>query len=139
MRFHRAQTREELIAAGRVFERLLAVDPGNWSALYHLGAIEVLIGSREHGIAWLDAARQADPARFATSDLPAALKAEVLGRSRRPVGVASTPVEPLSIAEVQAAGADFSGPEEYARFADLAPITREELDDVDLDELLKRF
>lgn len=139
MRFHRARSQDELLAAGRVFERLLAVDPGNWSALYHLGAIEVLTGSREHGIAWLDAARRADPLRFAASDLPAALKEEVLGRARRPVSVASTPTEPVPIAVPHPESGDFSGPEERERFAGLDPISPDDVAEVDLDELIRRF
>lgn len=139
LRFHRARSQDELVAAGRIFERLLAIDPGNWVALYHLGAIEVLIGSREHGIAWLDAARRADPLRFAASDLPAALKEEVQSRARRPVSVASTPTEPFPVAVPASPTGDFTGPEERARFADLAPISSDDLAEVDLDELIRQL
>jgi hypothetical protein len=164
--YFRDEGRHDLAAAALVFRRLLEVAPSSFSAHLYLGRIAHVEGRQAAAIAAFATCHRLNVARFRRAAIPQELKDEILwrdsvtrdadgvwqaiegsGTAERRTRSASGAVRIQNAPDGAANGnfeiaagvpphTDFSSAVEARRFAELPPISKEEVEDVDWDEVL---
>jgi len=151
----------------RLLSWVIRRHPRHFAAHLQLGRLHLRMGDRVQALRLFNQARWIDPFRFEETELPheihRALERDplfqthdlVVGpesravssagasgsrpRARRSEGSSSPSSRGSGVPEDRSPCGDFEGPEEYDRFRDLPPITREEIEAVDWERLLDRL